>query len=291
MKSKWAAVCKFIIVVCLYNSVHAKTEKKESNIYFSKTWEKVDIQHIANSFKEKQAILIGEQHNDKIGHKAKLELIQYLHTQLPFTLSMEMFERDQQEIMDEYIDGYITKKNFLRDIRLWNNYQDYLAIIQFAKENKIRILASNAPSRYVKIVSKQGFEKLAKLPQSAQKYLPPLYTIYSFWQDAYQEKFYQTLQKHSGHFAGIENMFLAQQLWDASMADSIANQAIQGKKVIHINGRFHSDEFMGVSYRLEKMQISHLTISMFPLSDKEKLDKKLARYADYIYITAKVKKK
>ncbi|MCB1190525.1 MAG: ChaN family lipoprotein [Leptospiraceae bacterium] len=259
-------------------------------IYHSKTWTIVDKQHISNSFQNKEVLIIGEEHNDQNGHGEKLELLKFLYSQFPYTISMEMFESDGQDILDEYISELIPEKTFLRDIRLWSNYQDYRPVVEFAKKNKLRIIAANTPSRYVKIVSQSGLNKLKELPENSFKFLPPLYTVEAFFQKAYQEKFYQTIQKHSGHFLGLENMFQAQQLWDASMSDAIAKQVLQGKKVIHINGRFHSDEFMGVSFRLKRMKIPIITISMFPLTKNVEIDNKFAKYADYIYITDRKEK-
>ena len=49
---------------------------------------------------------------------------------------MEMFERDGQVVLNEYLAGLIDEKLFQSDCKLWNNYEDYKPIVLFAKENK-----------------------------------------------------------------------------------------------------------------------------------------------------------
>ena len=49
-------------------------------------------------------------------------------------LSMEMFDRDVQPVMNEYLQGFIREKNFKKDSRSWSNYRDYRPMVEFAKE-------------------------------------------------------------------------------------------------------------------------------------------------------------
>jgi uncharacterized iron-regulated protein len=71
--------------------------------------------------------------------------------------SLEMFERDVQIVLDEYVKDLITEKKFLDDSRPWNNYKtDYRPLVEYAKQNKLPVIAANAPRRYINMVSRGG---------------------------------------------------------------------------------------------------------------------------------------
>lgn len=127
-------------------------------------------------------LFIGEQHDDPVAHYLQAELLRRTYQRLadgaskrPVTLSMEMFERDVQPILDEYLAGFITESHFLRSSRPWQNYKtDYKPMVEFARENGLHVLAANAPRRYVNRVSRLGPASLDSLPDWAQTWLPPL---------------------------------------------------------------------------------------------------------------------
>jgi uncharacterized iron-regulated protein len=202
---------------------------------------------------------------------------------------MEMFERDQQIVLNEFLSGLIDEKIFQTDIKLWNNFEDYKPIVLFAKENKIPVLASNAPRRYVRMLSRNGLEELYRFPTSSKKLFAPIYMIEPYRQEAYENKIFGSIAGHTNEKLGMKNMILAQNLWDATMADSIAKSLDRKRaKIIHINGRFHSDEYMGVTHRLTQLGIKVLTISMFVQRTAESPNQnQLKKYADIIYITSK----
>ena len=56
---------------------------------------------------------------------------------------MEMFDRDVQPVMNEYLKGYIREKNFTKDARTWGNYRDYKPMVEFAKEKKLDVGQAN----------------------------------------------------------------------------------------------------------------------------------------------------
>ncbi|PNH08738.1 hypothetical protein TSOC_004681 [Tetrabaena socialis] len=53
----------------------------------------------------------------------------------PVALSLEMFERDAQVVMDEYLAGACTEADLLKDARPWPNYRgDYRPLVLWAKQ-------------------------------------------------------------------------------------------------------------------------------------------------------------
>ena len=60
-----------------------------------------------------------------------------------------MFETDNQLIIDEYFSDLIKESSFESEVRLWKNYAtDYKPLLNFAKQNGLKFVASNIPRRY-----------------------------------------------------------------------------------------------------------------------------------------------
>lgn len=72
-------------------------------------------------------------------------------------LSLEMFERDVQCVVDEFLSGSLPERDLVRDGRAWPNYHsDYAPLLGFAKARGLAVVAANAPRRYVSIAGRQG---------------------------------------------------------------------------------------------------------------------------------------
>jgi uncharacterized iron-regulated protein len=57
----------------------------------------------------------------------------------------EMFESGNQLVVNEYVKGLYTDDKMTPEItQLWSNYQtDYRPLVDFAKENNLRFIATN----------------------------------------------------------------------------------------------------------------------------------------------------
>ncbi|MBL4625455.1 MAG: ChaN family lipoprotein, partial [Flavobacteriales bacterium] len=122
-------------------------------------------------------VFFGELHNDPIAHWLELEVTKdlYANTGKKLSLGAEMYESDNQLILDEYLNGTISKKKFLSEMRLWpNNSTDYQPLVDFAKENELKFIASNVPRRYASLVFTAGFEGLEKVSNEGQQYFAPI---------------------------------------------------------------------------------------------------------------------
>ena len=83
-----------------------------------------------------------------------------------------MFEADNQVMLSEYVDGFITAQNFEDQMRLWkNNATDYQPLVELAKDNQRPFIATNVPRRYASIVFRNGIQGLDSLSDEAKKWL------------------------------------------------------------------------------------------------------------------------
>lgn len=231
------------------------TAQADSNthyrIYGVAQQKEISIDKLIHHLQEQQVIFFGEEHNDSIAHVLELLLLQGLHnkTQKETILSLEMFQSDVQLILNEYLEGLINETNFERDSRPWKNYKDYRPMVEYARQNNIPVIAANAPSRYSNRVTRKGLESLNDLPKAAKALLAPL--PIDTLTGPYAEKFSGLMGAHEG--MGSLKLYQSQNLWDATMAWHIARSLKKGahkKRVLHVNGRFHSDEKLGTYKQL-----------------------------------------
>lgn len=209
----------------------------------------ITLQELAASFDHIDIVFFGEEHNDSIAHVLQYELLKAMDDRYDrVALSMEMFVSDDQLVLDEYLSGIITERNLSKDAVLWDNYADYRPLVEYARENGLPVLAANAPSRYTNRVTRAGLESLNALNKSAKQLLAPL--PIDTLTGRYHEKFAGLMGGHEG--MGNMKIYQSQNLWDATMAYRISRfiREKNVRKILHLNGRFHSDEQLGTMAQL-----------------------------------------
>src|SRR3954465_2618273 len=81
------------------------------------------MEDIVSGSRKAEVVFFGEEHDDPIGHQVELKLLQQLSKGTTVALGLEMFERDVQAIVDEYLAGWINEASFLKASRPWPNYK------------------------------------------------------------------------------------------------------------------------------------------------------------------------
>jgi len=255
------------------------------------------IDTVVKAMADVDAIFLGEQHDDAVGHSIEAELfkraVETYSARRRVTLSMEMFERDVQIVLDEYLDGLITEQHFLLSSRPWANYKtDYRPLVELAKEKHLDVIAANAPRRYVNMVSRGGRDSLNGLSKEAKNWLAPL--PYPEPSAAYKEKF-NSLMSGSGDPARMgpnaaANLIYSQALWDATMGDSVANYLSRNKGalVVHLNGGFHTEQRLGTIEQLlgYRPKTRAIVVTMQYVDDIAKFDvSKQKGLGDFVILT------
>ena len=260
----------------------------------TRTGEQISITQAADRIGRADVLFWGEEHNDTIGHVLELKMLKLLNERYngKLMLSLEMFETDCQVLVDEYLGGFVTREKFLKDSRPWNNYeQDYSPMVEFAKEQKIPVIAANSPRRLNNLMSKRGPKSLDSLGPGSKRLIAKL-PVYVPKKGKYYKKFVGIMGGENNIHS--PNMFASQCLWDATMAKSIDNAVSENKKnglVFHVCGRFHCDEYLGTVAQLLRKDndLEVATISCFPAEDFEKPDfKQYAELADFVILTQRI---
>ncbi len=263
--------------------------EKHFKLYDVKNQKLITLENIASDLKNADVIFFGEEHNDSAGHYLEKELLQTLHRSFgkDLALSLEMFETDCQLVLDEYLDAHISEDRFTRESRAWSNYRDYRPMIEYARSNDMDVIAANPPRRYVNMVSRKGMASLDSLPKASKKFLPKL--PYDTARGRYREKFLAFMQ---GGSPGTSNyrIFYSQCLWDAGMANSIYKYWKKNRdtKILHVVGRFHSDEKLGTAEQLQNRSSSLRILNISCFSDESFANPDWAKFShlgDYIFLT------
>ena len=289
--------------LCIFFQSKGQITEKNYRIYSVKLNKEVPLSAIVEDMKSYDVLFYGEEHDDSVTHYLEKTIFEMLYKSYStsIALSMEMFERDVQVVMNEYLKFGIREKNFNKDARVWSNYRDYKPMVEFAKNNKLDVVCANAPSRYTNLVGRKGQKALMELPVESKKFFAPIPY------DTATGKYYDKLMGLSNHSPiakadtaakkpaampamGGYNLIMGQSLWDATMAFSISEYLKKNinKKVMQVNGRFHSDEGFAVVAQLKHFspKIKSLIISSGSDESFPNIDwTKHKNQGDYIIIT------
>jgi uncharacterized iron-regulated protein len=275
----------FLMLLCLPYLTIAQSNYK---IYNTATQKPATIDDIINDMAKADVLFYGEEHNDSVGHAIELAMFTKLveKYQTKAALSLEMFETDTQPILNEYLANLIREKNFISDARAWNNYKDYRPMVELAKQKHLPVIAANAPGRYTNRVTRLTLKSLDQLDALAKTYLPPLPIDTAT--GAYYDKFVNIMGGHAN--MGGMNIYQSQNLWDATMAWSIAKyfKAHAGSKIMQMNGGFHSEDKLGAAAQLKKYAPDARVINVAAFADEKFSEVDWSKYSksnNYIIIT------
>jgi len=239
----------FIIPLAIL-SLALKSDKLTYQLY-AQNGKAIKYSKMMKTLEEADIIMFGELHNNPICHWLELEITKDIYKNNPehLVLGAEMFERDDQLVIDEYFSDFYKTKKFEAEVKLWNNYStDYKPLLEFAKNNDLKFIATNVPRRYASIVHKKGLEELEKLPEASKAYIAKLPIEYNGELKAYKEM--MEMMKSMKH--ANENMPKAQAIKDATMAYSILENFKDGDQFIHYHGTYHSNNFEGIVWYLKQ---------------------------------------
>ncbi|MDB4533531.1 ChaN family lipoprotein [Vicingaceae bacterium] len=270
-----------MLTLIAFTSVKAQ---KKAYVVFDDLGGKSSYEKILKKAGKADIILFGELHNNPINHWLQLELTTDIYNNVneDIVLGAEMYETDDQLILNEYLGGHYDYKIFKNEAKLWsNNETDYAPLLDFARSYQLPFIATNAPRRYANMVYKKGFKAFNHLTERSKIYLAP-------WPIEYDEKLpgYASMIKMAGGHGG-DNLPKAQALKDATMAHFIMKNYREGSTFIHYNGSYHSNNFEGIMWYLKKANpdLRILTINCVEQKDLEKLELENESTAHFIIAT------
>jgi uncharacterized iron-regulated protein len=233
-------------------------------------------------------ILLGELHGiapvHELEQRIAAELIRLRGRDL--VLGAEMFEADDQLVLDEYLSGLILHHHLTSEAKVWENHEtDYRPLVELAKAAGLPFVATNVPRRYANLVARQGLEALEQLGGEARRYLAPLPIRFDLDVPGYREMMEMRLPAMSGMMASSGNLVAAQAVKDATMAHFIASRRAPSQLFLHFNGVFHSQRGGGIGWFLARTDpgLRVATVSSV-LGDSSAFEPGLGALGNYVFV-------
>lgn len=209
-------------------------------IISTKTGKPISFEELIAELIESRVIYVGEQHTDQTHHDIQLKIIEAVFAKTPnMAVGMEMFDRSYQSVLDQWSEGLLDEKTFLRKTHWYANwrydYALYRNILNFIKDNRIRLVALNIPNCIPPKIREGGVDSLSA---EDKKYLPQQIDTSN---SAHREYLLKTFKAHQKFFKGsveFEDYYMAQCVWEDAMAEAIAEN-LNGDVMVVLAGNGH----------------------------------------------------
>ncbi|MFZ4707657.1 MAG: ChaN family lipoprotein [Bacteroidales bacterium] len=272
-----------ILGIAILTLLSMKNDKPAYRL-FESNGNKTSYKDMLKEASEADIVFFGELHDNPICHWLEYEITADLYAERGknLILGAEMFESDNQLIVNEYLAKLIKDKNFEAEARLWPNYKtDYKRLLDFARDSSLAFIATNVPRRYASMVNATGFDALNTLDKNAYQFIAPIPIKYDSTLSCYADM-YKMMGDAPTH--ATRNIACAQATKDATMAHFILQNFIKGKTFLHFNGSYHSDRFQSILWYLKQADpsLKIITISSVEQTDLDALDKESEGLANFI---------
>lgn len=233
----------------------------------------VEMADLARKIPRGGIVVIGENHGQSVHQSQQLEVLRALRTEgHKVSVGLEFFQYPFQELVDEWRAGSLPEADFLKKID-WGqpsfSYYRSQAEFPLLAEGAVT-LALNAPRSLTSKISKNGWGSLS---EEDLRLLPPQF---SSGRDSYRKRFLAVMSPHLPDPAMGERYFLAQSVWD----DTMAWKACEGVRrnpdqtLVIVVGEFHVQYGGGLPNRLrgrcpEKDVTTLSQVNLAGLSDSE----------------------
>ncbi|MDZ7641339.1 MAG: ChaN family lipoprotein [Desulfurivibrio sp.] len=148
--------------------------------------ERRDFSAIMDELADTRVIYVGEVHNRYEDHLLQLRVLRAMHRQNPkLAVGLEMLPRSAQPVLDDYVAGAMSEKEFLRRVEWfanWNfDYRLYREIIDYARRHRLPLVALNLEPGITRQVFRGGGmdalnpEQREQIPATRDLSLPGYY--------------------------------------------------------------------------------------------------------------------
>ncbi|WP_038012592.1 ChaN family lipoprotein [Terasakiella pusilla] len=210
-----------------------------------------------------KVVLLGEFHPDEVHHRWQLQTLTQLYAHNSnMVLGFEMFPRWTQPILDRWVRGELSEKEFLKQTNWdtsWKYDADmYLPLFHFARTNRLPMIALNVHRDLIRKVAQDGWDVIPdyqregiETPRAAHPdYIKSLKEVFS------QHSHMDEEEKESED--RFNNFVQSQLTWDGAMAQMIAKTQKAGGNplVVGIMGSGHLTNGYGVPHQLKGLGLN-----------------------------------
>ncbi len=209
---------------------------------------------------EKQVVYIGESHSRYEHHLNQLEIIKRLHRIHPdLVIGMEFFQQPFQPVLDDYIAGELTEYEFLEKseyFERWGyDYRLYRPILEYAREQRIPVIALNVSKELVEKVRRDGLGILSDARSLTEEEFRQAPAEVDRSDLKYQERLQRIYRMHPNKdqqtFARFQDVQL---LWDEGMAKKMADflRENEDRHMVVLAGSGHLIYGSGIPNRVKR---------------------------------------
>lgn len=246
----------FLTLVCLFVNFNLPTASATTLEHRSLTeinsfldgWKPVAIDgnqqisfpELMQRLQAKRVVFVGETHDRYDHHINQLLILRSMHRQNPnLGIGVEWFQQSFQPVINSYLADQLSEDELLKQTDYYNRWRyDFRMlrpILEYAKANKLPVIALNAPAELTSKVGMQGLESLTKAERAQ---LPAEITPA---EGSYLNKLRQVFADHAHGHGQFENFAMVQRIWDETMAANIVKflQANDKARMIVFAGSGH----------------------------------------------------
>ena len=247
-----------IIIALIVVATITNAQDKPAYELFNQKGKIAKYDKMIEDLAESDMVFFGEYHTNPISHWLQLEMSKSFYEAKGDKLffGAEMFENGNQLVMDEYLAGFYDEKKMMPEMtQMWGNYKtDYEPLVDFAKENNLRFIATNIPRRYASMINKKGIEVLQELSPEARAMIGPDLEKYF---DPTEKAYAEMADMMGGHVPpNMLNIQTAQAAKDATMAHFSWKNFNAGDFLFHFEGSYHSNYNQGIIWWINKIKSS-----------------------------------
>jgi len=209
------------------------------------------LSEIIDSVGDKKIVYVGEAHDLFAHHAVQLDVIRGIYRKnKKIAIGMEMFQRPFQETLDSFTSGEMDEAAFLKKseyFKRWGfDYHLYKPILDFAKKEKVPVIALNLKREIVEKVSREGLDSLSN---EEKKDIP---TDMDLSDNNYRERLKKIFDQHkNAEGKNFDFFYQSQLLWDETMSQSIDEFLNKNPdyQIVVLAGRGHIEYGSGIPKR------------------------------------------
>jgi aminopeptidase N len=209
------------------------------------------LSDVIKGVEDRRIIYVGEVHDVFAHHAVQLDVITGIYKKDPrLAIGMEMFQRPFQKSLDSFIAGDTGEADFLKQseyFKRWGfDYPLYKPILDFARTEKIPVIALNLQKEIIEKVSHGGIDSLS---DEEKKEIP---SELDFSDMEYRERLKEVFSMHkNADEKNFEYFYQSQILWDETMSHSV-DEFLKNKpdhKIVVLAGQGHLRYGSGIPKR------------------------------------------